>query len=700
MINFTAETITSNFVLGKTGEHNATQLTITPPAELSGEVRTDHYRVAFFSAGKTYLSAAKTGATFNVALSSDVTKSPNLSLQVIAYDDEGEFIGKSKRVDGFSFEPSISGTAIEIDGENNDIANEIVNISDSLDSVESSLTAEIARATAKENQLDSGKVDKISGKGLSTNDFTNAEKQKLSSLENYNDAGILARLSYAEDDITDLETGKVDKVSGKALSSNDYTNSEREKLASLHGRVFFGTCSTNANVATKVVTTDSDFSLMQGTVIVVSFNNASGGDNYSPRYLNVNSSGAKRIASKNSIYLDSWEPFVSNSVVSFVFCNDRWIQTDVFYADSDDFGHVKLSDSVSSNMDASYSVAASPKAVYTVNNKAESLFTKTNLTDKKLDYLSKLTKGQAWDTEIDNGIAISKSVPQGAKCVSINKIGGKSILFNQLVNSNDFPSTQTKYGVTFTNNGDGTITADGTATADIVYTLISLVDSDRSGHKIAMCGCPSGGSNSSYKLVESWNGPSDVGGGVISKVSVSGKIRIDIKIINGTTVSGLAFTPQYFDLTDMLGSGNEPSTFAEFRNIIPAGYYEYEAGELMNSYCGSIVSKDSSNNVIASYTIPSALLSVILNEGYGQSNGSTYNYIDFEQKKYYKFGSYSGDSWVANERIINISQYLFDDNILSVSDGGKLLFTGGSGSINFPFMSEIEYAVNLSEATE
>lgn len=36
------------------------------------------------------------------------------------------------------------------------------------------------------------KVDKIEGKGLSTNDFTDAEKQKLLSLENYNDTAIIA----------------------------------------------------------------------------------------------------------------------------------------------------------------------------------------------------------------------------------------------------------------------------------------------------------------------------------------------------------------------------------------------------------------------------------------------------------------------------------------------------------------------------
>lgn len=39
------------------------------------------------------------------------------------------------------------------------------------------------------------KVDKVSGKGLSTNDFTNADKNKLDDLENYDDAEVKADIA-------------------------------------------------------------------------------------------------------------------------------------------------------------------------------------------------------------------------------------------------------------------------------------------------------------------------------------------------------------------------------------------------------------------------------------------------------------------------------------------------------------------------
>lgn len=60
------------------------------------------------------------------------------------------------------------------------------------------------------------KVDKVDGKGLSTNDFTDEDKTKLDSLENYNDSEIKTSLA-----------NKVDKITGKGLSTNDYTATDK-----------------------------------------------------------------------------------------------------------------------------------------------------------------------------------------------------------------------------------------------------------------------------------------------------------------------------------------------------------------------------------------------------------------------------------------------------------------------------------------
>ena len=90
----------------------------------------------------------------------------------------------------------------------------------------------------------STKVDKVTGKGLSTNDFTTAEKNKLTAITGTNtgdqDLSGYATLTELQgkantsDVLTSLST-KVDKVTGKGLSSNDFTSSEKSKLAAILG---------------------------------------------------------------------------------------------------------------------------------------------------------------------------------------------------------------------------------------------------------------------------------------------------------------------------------------------------------------------------------------------------------------------------------------------------------------------------------
>lgn len=79
------------------------------------------------------------------------------------------------------------------------------------------------------NELSSemdNKVDKVEGKDLSSNDFTDDLKSKLEGLENYNDAELCEKINK-------LETNKVDKVEGYGLSKNDLTDELLSKLQSL-----------------------------------------------------------------------------------------------------------------------------------------------------------------------------------------------------------------------------------------------------------------------------------------------------------------------------------------------------------------------------------------------------------------------------------------------------------------------------------
>ena len=66
--------------------------------------------------------------------------------------------------------------------------------------------------------LDANKVDKDGNKVLSTEDYTSTEKAKVANLP---------------DDTNAQLAEKVDKVTGKGLSTNDYTTTEKNKLAGI-----------------------------------------------------------------------------------------------------------------------------------------------------------------------------------------------------------------------------------------------------------------------------------------------------------------------------------------------------------------------------------------------------------------------------------------------------------------------------------
>ena len=149
-----------------------------------------------------------------------------------------------------------------------------------LGNVDNTADADKPVSTAQQTALN-GKVDKVSGKGLSTNDYTTAEKNKLNDIQggaqinpkvfvdehnreiigysSDNTNGVLNMLyknaseeadvisvplaSAAQGAIESLSAaiaGKVDAENGKGLSTNDYTTAEKNKLAA------FGAASTYA----------------------------------------------------------------------------------------------------------------------------------------------------------------------------------------------------------------------------------------------------------------------------------------------------------------------------------------------------------------------------------------------------------------------------------------------------------------------
>lgn len=83
----------------------------------------------------------------------------------------------------------------------------------------------------------SNKQDKETGKGLSTNDYTNAEKTKLSGIAANAQVNKIETVKVNGTALTVTDkavnidlSGKVDKITGKGLSANDFTNDYKSKL--------------------------------------------------------------------------------------------------------------------------------------------------------------------------------------------------------------------------------------------------------------------------------------------------------------------------------------------------------------------------------------------------------------------------------------------------------------------------------------
>ena len=101
----------------------------------------------------------------------------------------------------------------------------------------------VGQITYDQDDIDSKldeKVDKVTGKGLSTEDYTTAEKTKLAGIEEEaNKTVVDAELSTTSENPVQNKTikaaldEKVDKETGKGLSTEDYTTAEKTKLAGI-----------------------------------------------------------------------------------------------------------------------------------------------------------------------------------------------------------------------------------------------------------------------------------------------------------------------------------------------------------------------------------------------------------------------------------------------------------------------------------
>lgn len=256
------------------------------------------------------------------------------------------------------------------------------------------------------------------------------------------------------------------------------------------------------------------------------------------------------------------------------------------------------------------------------------------LTDKELtrrvNALYDMGNGITHKFETDTDTAYQKTVPTGAKLMSVKSVGGRSIVFNQFAKNKPFDS---RNGITTSTDGNYSV-LDGTATNAITakgWWGLKLDEfSPTNGHKYLFCS----------KIISGTVNPANgcTIGTAIQKQIVGKSFIFEmsdkhwdsnwlsaIYSDKDTVFNKLKFSVMLIDLTLMFGSGNEPTTVEEFEKMFPADYYPYNAGEIVSAVVTDVTVGDTARQ------IPEAIRNL---PGYGWSAGTAKNYVDYENKRY------------------------------------------------------------------
>lgn len=208
-------------------------------------------------------------------------------------------------------------------------------------------------------------------------------------------------------------------------------------------------------------------------------------------------------------------------------------------------------------------------------------------TQRSLTALWDLNKGISYRFEEDTTKAYQKQIPSGAKLGAVNTIGSRTIVYNQLFTE---LSETGNNGVVAT-YADNVMTLNGTAIQNwfnlsqmtekmnVVgkfYVKMTILKNDDNVNlyygwldRGRFFNAFSKGSQSAIANQTEDNLKSNLSTGFsgFDVGTVFNDVKLQIIIVN---------------LTQMFGSGNEPTTAAEFENDFPSDYYPYNEGTLMS----------------------------------------------------------------------------------------------------------------------
>lgn len=226
--------------------------------------------------------------------------------------------------------------------------------------------------------------------------------------------------------------------------------------------------------------------------------------------------------------------------------------------------------------------AALQTEVDRLRGECDNLAAENRRQENKISALIKLNKGQTYDIVPEEDEAASRTAPSGAKYVSVDKVGGKSVVWNQLCN----PDTFTPVNCTVSESS-GIVTV--TDCADVNRYQAGSIAVIK-GHKyyqtikIKSDGTnPVGFQNYLFlDISDKTNSAEFTRLSVVGTCTESGNALVQLFSPNQTDYQIVKNSFMLIDLTLLFGAGNEP-TAEQFERMFPAESYPYNPGKIISS---------------------------------------------------------------------------------------------------------------------
>lgn len=226
--------------------------------------------------------------------------------------------------------------------------------------------------------------------------------------------------------------------------------------------------------------------------------------------------------------------------------------------------------------------AALQTEVDRLRGECDTLAAENRKQENRISALMKLNKGQTYDILPEEGETASRTAPSGAKYVSVDKVGGKSIVWNQLCNPDEFEPM----GCTPTESGGIVTISDCEEVNRYKAGFVAVTK----GHKYYQTvKIKSDGTNpvgfQNYLFLDIYTKTTSAEFMRLSEVVAckeSGNALVQLYSPNQTSYQIVKDSFMLVDLTLLFGAGNEP-TAEQFTAMFPAESYPYNPGEIISS---------------------------------------------------------------------------------------------------------------------